>query len=544
MNELTRTGELARIEGLSISFPGRTEPAVDDVSLTIVAGECVALVGESGSGKTLTARTLLGLLPHTAHVEGTVQLSGSPAPHSGSSAWNTIRGAQVALVPQEALSGLDPLRRVEHEVGDALRLHHLAGGKQRRERVVVALANVGMPKPEQQLRRRSDELSGGLRQRALVASALIAEPELIIADEPTTALDAGHRSRVLSEIRRRVDDGAGALLISHDLASVRGVADRVLVMRDGRIIEEGDPARVLAAPTHPFTRELLAASPTGKVRGQRLLNSSSDAEASTSTAVGNSVATGEGAVVDDGVSASNGAAPGRSCVPATPVIPRLELRDIDVTFGRGTQTLQVLRGASLTVHPGETVGLVGESGSGKTTLLRVALGLHRPDAGNVLIDGVPRGELSRVERRQLLRRVALVPQDPLDSFPRGASGAAILSDALRAAGIARRDRQAHTRQLAAEVGLVPEFLEQPAATLSGGQRQRVAIARALARDPELLLLDEPVSALDVTVQARVLDLLDDVQERRGTAYLFVSHDEDVIRHMSDRVLRLEAGRIC
>ena len=254
MNELARTGELARIEGLSISFPGRTEPAVDDVSLTIVAGECVALVGESGSGKTLTARTLLGLLPHTAHVEGTVQLSGSPAPHSGSSAWNTIRGAQVALVPQEALSGLDPLRRVEHEVGDALRLHHLAGGKQRRERVVVALANVGMPKPEQQLRRRSDELSGGQRQRALVASALIAEPELIIADEPTTALDAGHRSRVLSEIRRRVDDGAGALLISHDLASVRGVADRVLVMRDGRIIEEGDPARVLAAPTHPFTR--------------------------------------------------------------------------------------------------------------------------------------------------------------------------------------------------------------------------------------------------------------------------------------------------
>lgn len=553
--ELACTGELARIEGLTISFPGRAEPAVNNVSLTISAGECVALVGESGSGKTLTARTLLGLLPHTAQVKGAVQLSGAIAPQRGSAAWNALRGTRVALVPQEALSGLDPLRRVEHEVGDTLRLHRLASGAERRRRVVSALANVGMPKPEQQLRRRSDELSGGLRQRALVASALIAEPELIVADEPTTALDAGHRGRVLAEIRRRVDGGAGALLISHDLASVRGVADRVIVMRDGHIVEQGDPIHVLTAPEHPFTRELLAASPAGKPRGERLLTSMSEGEKSTSTAVGNHVARGEGTVVGAGVvvgsstavgsnpAVGSSAAPGRSSVTATPATPRLELWSIDVTFGRGAQTIRVLRGASLTVAPGETVGLVGESGSGKTTLLRVALGLHRPNSGDVRIDGVSRGELSRVERRELLRRIALVPQDPLDSFPRGASGAAILSDALRAAGIPSRDRRAHARQLAAEVGLVPELLEQPAATLSGGQRQRVAIARALARNPELLLLDEPVSALDVTVQARVLDLLDEVQARRGTAYLFVSHDEDVIRHMSDRVLRLEAGRI-
>ncbi len=534
--------ELARIEGLTISFPGRAEPVVDNVSLTISAGECVALVGESGSGKTLTARTLLGLLPHTAQVEGEVYLSGSSAPQRGSSAWNALRGTQVALVPQEALSGLDPLRRVEYEVGDSLRLHHLASGTERRELVVAALANVGMPEPKKQLRRRSDELSGGLRQRALVASALIAEPGLIIADEPTTALDASHRGRVLAEIRRRVDGGAGALLISHDLTSVRGVADRVVVMRDGHIIEQGDPTHVLAAPKHPFTRELLAASPAGKPRGERLLSSALEGEVSASTAAGNHVATGKGTVVDTGVVVSS-AAPGCSCVTAAPVTPRLELRDINVAFDRGDRTTPVLRGASLTVNPGETVGLVGESGSGKTTLLRVALGLHRPNSGGVLIDGVSRGAFSRVERRELLRRIALVPQDPLDSFPRGASGAAILSDALRAAGIPSRDRRAYARQLAAEVGLVPELLEQPAATLSGGQRQRVAIARALARNPELLLLDEPVSALDVTVQARVLDLLDEVQARRGTAYLFVSHDEDVIRHMSDRVLRLEAGRI-
>ncbi len=497
----------------------------------------MALVGESGSGKSLTARTLLGLLPHTARVSGTVHLLGSTAPPSRSSAWNTIRGARVALVPQEALSGLDPLRRVEYEVGDALRLHHLAGGTARRTRVVSALASVGMPQPEQQLRRRSDELSGGLRQRALVASALIAEPELIIADEPTTALDASHRGRVLTEIRQRVDAGAGALLISHDLASVRGVADRVIVMRDGHIIEQGDPGRVFITPEHPFTRELLAASPAGKARGQRLVTLASEG------VMGDGVVPAGNTVAGRGTEKGNRAAPDFSAGPSTSATPRLELRGIDVAFGRGTQTAQVLRGASLTVHPGETVGLVGESGSGKTTLLRVALGLHRPDAGDVRIDGVPRGELSRSQRRTLLRRVALVPQDPLDSFPRGASGAAILSDALRAAGIPRQDRRAQALQLAAEVGLIPELLEQPAATLSGGQRQRIAIARALARDPELLLLDEPVSALDVTVQARVLDLLDDVQERRGTAYLFVSHDEDVIRHMSDRVLRLEAGHI-
>lgn len=334
--ELACTGELARIEGLTISFPGRAEPAVNNVSLTISAGECVALVGESGSGKTLTARTLLGLLPHTAQVEGAVQLSGAIAPQRGSAAWNALRGTRVALVPQEALSGLDPLRRVEHEVGDTLRLHRLASGAERRRRVVSALANVGMPKPEQQLRRRSDELSGGLRQRALVASALIAEPELIVADEPTTALDAGHRGRVLAEIRRRVDGGAGALLISHDLASVRGVADRVIVMRDGHIVEQGDPIHVLTAPEHPFTRELLAASPAGKPRGERLLTSMSEGEKSTSTAVGNHVARGEGTVVGAGVvvgsstavgsnpAVGSSAAPGRSSVTATPATPRLD----------------------------------------------------------------------------------------------------------------------------------------------------------------------------------------------------------------------------
>ncbi|NLA65759.1 MAG: ABC transporter ATP-binding protein, partial [Leucobacter sp.] len=257
---------LARVSDLTVRFGEHV--AVAGVSFEVRAGECVALVGESGSGKSLTAKALLGLLPATAQQGGTVYVGGAHtlAPARGAAAWNSVRGNTVALIPQDALGSLDPLRRIELEVGDALRLHRIASGGERRQRVIAALESAAMPAAESQLRKRSDELSGGLRQRALIASALIAEPELIVADEPTTALDAGHRGRVLSELRRRVDAGAGAVLISHDLASGRDVADRVLVMRDGRVIEAGSSASVLGSPAHPFTQALIAASPVGKRR--------------------------------------------------------------------------------------------------------------------------------------------------------------------------------------------------------------------------------------------------------------------------------------
>ncbi|MGK0716509.1 ATP-binding cassette domain-containing protein [Leucobacter sp. W1153] len=516
---------LARVESLTVRFPGHRAPAVDGVSLVVHAGECVALVGESGSGKSLTARALLGLLPRTAIATHTSLEIVSPggtlgaAPEPGHRRWDAIRGAHGSLIPQDALGALDPLRRVEHEVGDALRLHGLATGAERRHRVLAALNAAGMPEPARHLRQRSDELSGGLRQRALVATALIADPEFIVADEPTTALDAGHRGNVLARLRQRVDQGCGVLLITHDLASVRGVADRVLVMRHGRIIEAGEPSRVLTQPTHPFTRELLESSPAGKPRGVRLTGEFRSPGASPEPA--------------DPTPAAPIEAPRATCAP------RLELADISVSFG----THQVLRRVSLELAAGETVGLVGESGSGKTTLLRVALGLQSPAGGTVRVDGVDRQTLSAAARVQLRRRLAFVPQDPLDSFPRGASGGQILADALRAAGTPRASRSAKSAALAAEVGLEPDLLRRPTQSLSGGQRQRLSIARALARDPEVLLLDEPVSALDVTVQARVLDLLDEVQAQRGTTFLFVSHDVDVIHHMSDRVLRLENGEI-
>ena len=552
-----RSAPLARIEHLSISFPGCDRPAVDDLSLEVRAGECVALVGESGSGKSLTARALLGLVPATASLCGTVFLGEDHAPPNGHPSWAALRGVRAALVPQDALGGLDPLRRLGQEVGDALRLHRiLPRGEARRARTIDALAAAGMPTPEQQLRRRSDELSGGLRQRALVASALIAEPELIIADEPTTALDAGHRVRVLEELRRRVDSGAGALLVSHDLASVRDFADRVLVMRDGRIVEAGDPRTVFASPQHAFTRELIAASPAGKPRGSSLLAVGADAAASADTSSADRSSTNhppadsssEAPLTMSSLTTAVSHRPPTSTVDARQdrdhfTTPRLELRGIEAGFGQGTTRKAVLEEVSLQVFPGETVGLVGESGSGKTTLIRVALGLHSQHRGEVLIDGVDRSSAERRTKQLMRRRIALVPQDPLDSFPRGISGQRLLEDALRAAAVPKRQRAQRAAALAVEVGLAPAQLAQAAATLSGGQRQRLAIARALAREPELLLLDEPVSALDVTVQARVLDLLDELQRRRGTAYLFVSHDADVIAHMSDRVLRLEGGRI-
>lgn len=502
----------ARITDLTVRFPATGHVAVDGVSLVVESGTCVALVGESGSGKTLTAKALLGLLPRTALADSTAhEISGRTAPAQGSRGWNAVRGAEAGLVPQDALGGLDPLRHVEHEVGDALRLHGVATSAERRPRVLAALGAAGMPEPESQLRVRSDELSGGLRQRALVASALITDPELIVADEPTTALDAAHRGRVLRELRSRADAGAGVVLITHDLTSVTDIADVVHVMRGGRIVESGDPSTVLREPRHSFTRELIAASPRGVPRGVRLATESRQAPAG---------------VGDQGHEL-------------------LRLADVAVAYPvRGTaQRRPVLTGASLTVRSRETVGLVGESGSGKTTLLRAALGLLAPDSGSVLVGGIDRRTAGPAERRAMRRRVAFVPQDPLDSFPSGARGEAILIDALRAAGAPRAARRNRATALAQEVGLDASLLAKPASELSGGQRQRLAIARALARDPEVLLLDEPVSALDVTVQARVLDLLDDLQTTRGTGHLFVSHDPDVIAHVSDRILRLEAGRV-
>ncbi|MEB4616053.1 ABC transporter ATP-binding protein [Leucobacter sp. M11] len=513
--------ELLSIAELTVRFPGQDRPAVSGLSLSVRPGEIVALVGESGSGKTLTARAALGLLPAGARQEGgALRLLGDPAPAPGQAAWRLHRGRVIGLVQQDPMTALDPLRTLLAEVGDPVRLHGSATRRERAARVTEALADAGIPDAAERLRSRPDQLSGGQRQRALIASALILDPQLIIADEPTTALDSALRGRVLGLLTERVRAGAGMLLVSHDLASVAEVADRVLVMRAGAVVEQGTPDEVLRAPRERYTRELIAAVPWDRPRGEPLLP-----EAAPRVPAAPPLPGGAPRVLDSG--------------------PVLSATDVTVRYGRGAQARTAVDGVSLELVPGETLGLVGASGSGKSSLLGALLALRRPQAGSVRLFGEPWHDLPERRRAPLRHRIALVPQDPLGSFDPRLTGAGVLADALRAAHRAGgpRPSRAAAAALAERVGLDPALLRRSPGRLSGGQRQRLAIARALAGSPRILLLDEPVSALDATVQARVLDLLDGIQRETGAAFLLVSHDLGVIRHMSDRVAVLDAGRI-
>ncbi|MBP3978703.1 ABC transporter ATP-binding protein [Microbacterium sp. BLY] len=455
-------------------------PVVDGVSFTVQPGECVAIVGESGAGKTLTARALLGLAPAAAEVTADVlRLGGRDATALTERGWRRVRGTGIGLVSQDALVSLDPLRRIADEIAEPLRLHRLVRGRAAiGDRVRDLLGRVWMPDPDRRARQRPHELSGGLRQRALIASALAGDPAVLVADEPTTALDATVQARVLVLLREIVDRGTAVVFISHDFAAVRRVADRVLVMKDGRIVESGPVAEVLADPRHPYTRQLIAAT----------MHAPREDRPASADAV----------LVVDGVAKAFGGVP-------------------------------AVRDASFRVGAGRTVGIVGESGSGKTTLARLIVGVETPDAGALRWTGTP--------------RVQLVHQNPLGAFdPRWTIGRS-LTEALEAGGVPRSERPARVSALLAEVGLDEALAARRPSALSGGQRQRAALARALAADPEVLVLDEPVSALDPSVRERVLRLLARVQEERRLTMLFVSHDLDVVGAVADDVLVMQDGRI-
>ncbi|MFD3444228.1 dipeptide ABC transporter ATP-binding protein [Microbacteriaceae bacterium 4G12] len=519
-----RTEPVLRISNLRVAF-GPGTPVVDGVSLSIAPGECLALVGESGSGKSVTARTVLGLAGERATVTAdALELRGRSLLGLSDRAWRGIRGREVGLILQDALASLDPLRPVGREIADALRLHTPLPPRQRGQRVLDLLRSVGMPEPELRARQRSGELSGGLRQRALIASAIALDPPLLIADEPTTALDTTVQARILDLLGELRAAGTAILLISHDLAVVRGVADRVAVMADGRIVETGSVTDVLERPREEYTRRLVRAVPAGKPRGQRL-----SVGARPSEAPGAPVAVSHR----------------QHRVEAKASAPLLTGSGLTRSFrGLDGSRRIAVQDASFELRAGETLGLVGESGSGKTTLARLALGLLEPDTGTVELDVQPWSPLPERERRTRRSIVGAVYQDPLASFDPRLSVGRILADALSGG---RHDRPARIADdlasLLASVGLPPSVLARRPLHLSGGQRQRVAIARALAPRPRVLICDEPVSALDVSVQAQVLDLLDALQERLGLAYLFISHDLGVIGHVSDRVAVMSEGRI-
>ncbi|MFF7654286.1 dipeptide ABC transporter ATP-binding protein [Streptomyces sp. NPDC007983] len=504
--------------------------AVRGVSFRVHPGECLAVVGESGSGKSVTARALVGLTgPRSLVTARTLRLGGTDLTALGEREWRTVRGRRVGLVLQDALSSLDPVRQVGAEIAEALRNHRLVPRARRRARSVELLEEVHVPEPAQRARQYPHQLSGGLRQRALVAAALAAEPDLLIADEPTTALDVTTQARLLELLAAKRAAGTALLLISHDLAVVARLADRIAVMCDGVFVEEGPAKEVLGSPTHPFTRALLDAQPTAHPKGTRLsrVPTPASAQASPSRA-----STTEVRDADAPVRPSS----------AEPVVEATGLVKQYRTVDRGRRV--AVRDVSFTLARGESLGIVGESGSGKTTVAHMVMGLIEPDGGGVRLLDRQWSGLPEARRRPLRRRIQLVHQDPLGSFDPRYTVRRLVGEALGAPG-ARASRRVVDRTVALlhQVGLDERVLERRPAELSGGQRQRVAIARALAPEPEVLVCDEPVSALDLSVQAQILDLLADLQSELNLSVLFISHDLGVIQHTSDRVLVMRSGEV-
>jgi peptide/nickel transport system ATP-binding protein len=531
----------ARIKNLSVAFGDRHHavPTVHGVDLEIQPGECLAVVGESGSGKSVTARTLIGLAGDNAlisadalEIAGRDQLGNSPRQ------WRTVRGAKVGYVLQDALVSLDPLRPIGREIDDALRLHTTLGRAQRQDRVLKLLADVGIPDPEQRIRQRSGELSGGLRQRALIASAIALDPPLLVADEPTTALDATVQQQILDLLAGLKEQGTALLLISHDLAVVGHLADRIAVMQAGRIVETGPSAEVLGTPRHEYTRRLLRAVPTDRPRGTSL----SEQPVSISSRQHHLISSRQR---DDAAADSAGTA--APAGPAAPVAtePLLTGRNLRKVYRNPDRSERVaVADVSFSLNRGSTLGIVGESGSGKSTVARMALGLTVPDAGSVRFRGGEWSSLAEKQRRPDRRRIAAIYQDPLGSFDPQWTVEQILSDALIDSGsLSTSDRQGEVVELLETVGLGSAHLRRRPLRLSGGQRQRIAIARALASGPELIVCDEPVSALDVSIQAQVLDLLDELQREFDLSYLFISHDLGVVQHVSDEILVMRQGRV-
>jgi peptide/nickel transport system ATP-binding protein len=501
---------LIAVRDLSVSYHagGHTTQAVKRLSFSMAQGETVAIVGESGSGKSTLANALLGLLPGTARVDGgQLWVDGIDVAHASERQKRHLRGRTLGLVPQDPMVSLNPTLRVGQQIGEALALAHGRRYRSLDADVLALLGQVGLDQPALRARQYPHELSGGMRQRVLIAIALAGNPRLIIADEPTSALDVTVQRKILDHLQRLVAErGISLLIITHDLGMATDRADRLLVMKQGELVEQGPPRLVVQAPQHPYTRDLLAAAPAFTHRRR----------------------------------------PG----PLTPgTQPILSLEGIGKTFElpktKGEDNRFVaLQGLSLQVHPGQTLAIVGESGSGKSTALRIALGLEAPSQGRILFDQVDVTGLGWRAFRPLRQRMQLVQQNPFAALdPRFTVFDSIVEPLVSFGLLKGPALEQAARELIERVHLPVSYLDRLPRELSGGQRQRVAIARALALQPELLLLDEPVSALDVSVQAQILALLDELQRELGMAYVLVSHDLAVVASMADQVLVLRQGQV-
>ena len=521
---------LVTVRDLRVSFSlgkRRTLEAVRGVHFTVREDATLALVGESGSGKTVSAMSILRLLPENAvvHPASRVEYAGENLLSAPAPRLRALRGREISAVFQEPMSSLNPVLTVGEQVAEVLRLHRRMSARAALERAAELLAEVGIPEPRARLRSYPHELSGGQQQRVMIAMAIANEPKLLIADEPTTALDVTVQRQVLELIARlRERHRMSVLFISHDLGLVGEIADDVVVMRDGVVRESGPVARIFHAPQDAYTKALLACRPRLEARPRRL------------------------PVIDDFMRGRTPPAAPLERPPAgAPVMQAKQLRkEFRLRTGLfASKALVAVSDVSFDVARGRTVGLVGESGSGKTTVALLALRLLDPSAGEARLDGADLARLTPGRMLPFRRRIQIVFQNPYASLnPRRTIGRTLVEPMrIHSLGASESERYERARRLLERVGLPADAMQRYPHEFSGGQRQRIAIARALAVEPEVLVCDEPVSALDVSVQATVLNLLLDLQESLGLAYLFISHDLAVVKYMSDEVLVMRAGEV-
>ncbi|MFE9603123.1 dipeptide ABC transporter ATP-binding protein [Streptomyces hokutonensis] len=500
---------ILEMENLGVTFSTESGdvPAVRGVSLRVAPGETLALVGESGSGKSTVALAALGLLPGNARASGGVSVGGTDVVGAGETELARLRGRTASMVFQEPATALDPLTRIGRQIAEVVRNHRDVSRREAAAEAVQLLRRVGIPDPERRASSFPFQLSGGQRQRVVIAMAIANSPGLLVADEPTTALDVTVQAEILDLLRAlAVDSGTGVLLVTHNMGVVADFADRVAVMLEGEIVETGAVEDVLLRPAHAYTRRLLEAVPRLAVTG------------TTGSPVREE--TPEGA-------------------------PVVELRGVSVRFGRGPRAVRALDDVSLTVRAGETVGLVGESGSGKSTAARVALGLVAPESGGVSLFGADLRKARGRARRALLAGVGVVLQDPVASLDARMSVAECVAEPLRVhrRGMGAAERRERVGEVLELVRLPTELARRGPRELSGGQRQRVSLARALVLAPRLLVADEPTSALDVSVQRTVLEVIAELQAELGFACLFVSHDLAVVQQFAGRVVVMRGGRV-
>ena len=500
---------LVDVRDLSVQFRsgGVAVDAVKGASFNIAKGEIVALVGESGSGKTVSALSILKLLPYPAvhHPTGQILFAGQDLLKAPDSVMRDIRGEKISIIFQEPMTSLNPLHTIRKQVGEIMKLHHGLDDATARERVLELLRKVGLTEPEKRLNAYPHQLSGGQRQRVMIAMALANEPDLLIADEPTTALDVTIQAQILDLLKSlQRESGMAMLLITHDLGVVRHMADRVYVMNAGAIVEEGKTADVFQRPQHSYTRHLMSAEPKGRPPEAR---------------------------------------------PGSPVV--LEADDIKVwfpirkgMFRRTVDHIKAVDGLSLKLRAGETLAVVGESGSGKTTLGLALLRLIS-SRGRIAYVGNRIDQLNARAMRPLRKEMQVVFQDPYGSLSPRLSVGQIIEEGLtiQKPSMGPDERRARVGAALKEVGLEPDGQDRYPHEFSGGQRQRIAIARAMVLEPKFVLLDEPTSALDMSVQSQIVDLLRDLQKRHDLAYLFISHDLKVVRALSNYVVVLKNGKV-